>query len=138
MVWPRVSESSPGNAAAVFQSAAQAASIQTQQLPDVAALQLTVANLLSQFGSNGGFLPIGAITFMNAGQSVTYTLGMSGADFVLVNTGTTNAPIRVSGTTDAITLLGLTLNGFGSGTGVVSVGASDSGGTGFRLIRVPN
>lgn len=33
---------------------------------------------------------------------------------------------------------GITLSGFGGGTGVMSVGAVDSGGAGFRLLRVPN
>lgn len=33
---------------------------------------------------------------------------------------------------------GFTLTGFGGGTGVVSVGAVDSGGAGFRVLRVPN
>lgn len=33
---------------------------------------------------------------------------------------------------------GLTLSGFGAGTGVVSVNAVDTAGVGFRALRVPN
>lgn len=39
----------------------------------------------------------------------------------------------------AVTMPGtLTLSAYGGGTGEVSVGAVDSGGTGFRVLRVPN
>lgn len=40
--------------------------------------------------------------------------------------------------TSPIVAVALTLSGFGSGTGIVSAGVADSGGSGFRLLRVPN
>lgn len=46
-------------------------------------------------------------------------------------TGTTVSNFQVNSTT-------ITWTGYGAGTGVMTVGAADSGGAGFRVLRVPN
>jgi hypothetical protein len=53
-------------------------------------------------------------------------------------TGTAYSFLTAGGASAPIIIGALTLTGFGTGTGVASAGATDSGGTGFRVIRVPN
>lgn len=89
---------------------------------------------------------VNAAVIAQRGSSTKYFIGFDASDqFAIlnaagnaVNIGSTDAGV-VSVRAGLSVLAGtVTFVGYGSGTGVVSVGAADSGGAGFKLLRVPN
>lgn len=76
---------------------------------------------------------IGALTAV-AGTAIFLSSGKTGTGTYLPLSFSTGGATNMSlGTTGA-----LTLAAYGSAGGLVSIGIADSGGTGFRLLRVPN
>lgn len=84
-----------------------------------------------------------AITLDGTGvTSASIIWRTNGADRWFVRTPAASADLFFNdGVTDRLQLVsggGIFFPGFGAGTGALSVGAADSGGAGFRLLRVPN
>ena len=101
----------------------------------------------ARFGADaGGGLGVWAVTGLGSNQFLAINGAVSVA---LFNNGATgflgtlsNHAMKLrQNNTDVITLTtpgDITLHGYGSGTGAVTVGAADSGGLGFKVLRVPN
>lgn len=82
-----------------------------------------------------------ALLNITAGVSPFYVDPTSYVTTIVYGLSIQSAGLQVqagSSSVQALSATALTLSGFGGGTGVVSVGASDSAGTGFRTLRVPN
>lgn len=148
--------SAPGSAATTFLSAAAGAGLQLQTLPQIAQIHIAVANLLGQTGAtqtpgdlvvNGTLTTTGVATIGGtAGQFNFRVAGDLVGDRLLVATAVAASGVQIESRNAAENALAplffagstYTLSGMGSGTGVISVGAADSGGAGFKLLRVPN
>jgi hypothetical protein len=83
---------------------------------------------------NSGDTRIGSILQNGSSGNLTIGVGSANNTRLTFDYGTGLATFA-----NAVTVSGATtLSAYGSGGGLVSVGAVDSGGTGYRLLRVPN
>lgn len=90
---------------------------------------VAIGNALS-FPTAGVTPTVGPVIWNNGGSVFNMACGTDSYRWYSNNLGTELMRMSNTGT--------LTLGTYGSGGGAVSVGAADSGGAGFRLLRVPN